>query len=364
VRSSSRDGDSSFDALYRQYRAAVYRSALRDTGDPDEAEDVTQSTFLGAYRAFEHGRRPENPRQWLLAIARNICGRRFRARADPPHEVPLDGALSEESTAEGVPAGELRAVFERLPENQLRVLVLREIRGLSYGEIGQQLGISVPATQMLLFRARRSLRRELEAADLPLPLRYGLGVLLWRLLGRATESPSLAESAGPAAVAVKVIGAAAIATSVVVVVGAPLARRPGEPHRVPAPSRTQQVQQPVLHAVELPLAAMPRTSNPEQAPKADRIAATDRSAPRPPAPASAGRPSDQPAPLAPVLPLAQAPSAPPAAAPSLPPVDPPWPPQLVPALPQPPSLPSLPVPDPGRAAPAAPAPAVTVPAVP
>ena len=83
--------DEAFERLYRAHRRAVYRFVLRDLGDPQEAEDVTQMAFLDAYRALARGSRPEEPRPWLFTIARNASRRRFRR---PQHdEVPLEDTV-------------------------------------------------------------------------------------------------------------------------------------------------------------------------------------------------------------------------------------------------------------------------------
>ena len=64
--------DEAFERLYRAHRREVYRFVLRDVGDPQEAEDVTQIAFLDAYRALARGNRPDEPRPggserpWLL----------------------------------------------------------------------------------------------------------------------------------------------------------------------------------------------------------------------------------------------------------------------------------------------------------
>ena len=82
--------DEAFERLYRAHRREVYRFVLRDVGDPQEAEDVTQIAFLDAYRALARGNRPDEPRPWLFTIARNASRRRFRR--PQPDEVPLEKA--------------------------------------------------------------------------------------------------------------------------------------------------------------------------------------------------------------------------------------------------------------------------------
>jgi RNA polymerase sigma-70 factor (ECF subfamily) len=158
--------DRSFERMYRRHRRAVYGSVLRDVRDPDEAEDVTQVAFLNAFRAIERGDSPEKPRAWLLTIARNVVRRRARLRAARPQEVQLDPEVALAlDDIEGSTAEDICAALRRLPENQQRAILLREIQGRSYEEIATALELSVPAVEALIFRARRSLAEELELLE-------------------------------------------------------------------------------------------------------------------------------------------------------------------------------------------------------
>ena len=158
--------DASFERLYRRHRRDVYGAVLRDVRDPDEAEDVTQIAFLNAFRALRRGEEPEKPRAWLVAIARNVVRRRYRAFATRPREVLLDpDAAPDLSELDGPSAGEIAAAIRRLPPNQRAVILLREIQGLSYAEIATELDLSLAAVETLIFRARGNLAGELELSD-------------------------------------------------------------------------------------------------------------------------------------------------------------------------------------------------------
>lgn len=157
------EDDRGFDNLYRAHVQAVYRYALAVLGDPADAEDVTQTTFLNAYRAFRRGERPNKPENWLITITHNVCRQRFRQLQRRPREVEFDeelrGAVEPD---DGAPtADELRQAFERLPPNQRAALVMRELEGRSYDEIAGVIGVTVTALETLIFRARRSLREQL-----------------------------------------------------------------------------------------------------------------------------------------------------------------------------------------------------------
>ena len=157
--------DRAFERLYKQHVHAVYRYALAVLHNEADAEDVTQNTFLSAYRAYTRGERPERPHNWLIKIAHNVCRQRFRDSARRPQEVAF-----EESLAASVPpadddvptAAEIRRALGFLGFNQRAALVMRELEGRSYAEIAQILDVSVGAVETLIFRARRALREQLE----------------------------------------------------------------------------------------------------------------------------------------------------------------------------------------------------------
>jgi RNA polymerase sigma factor (sigma-70 family) len=148
--------------LYARHKRDVYRFVLRDVRDPDEAEDITQTAFLDAFRALRRGDEPQQPHAWLLTIAQNAARRRFRTRAARPSEVELDAEFLAAPDRGGPSADDIRAALERLRPAQREALVLREIGGRSYVEIAAAMDMSVPAVETLLFRARRALRVELD----------------------------------------------------------------------------------------------------------------------------------------------------------------------------------------------------------
>ena len=155
--------DRAFERLYTRHVHDVYRYVLAVLRNPADAEDATQATFLNAYRAFQRGDRPELPRNWLLKIAHNECRQRFRTLARRPKEVVWDERVAAPPVDESVPsADEIRQALGHLSFNQRSSLVMRELEGRSYGEIGEILDLSVSAVETLIFRARRALREQLE----------------------------------------------------------------------------------------------------------------------------------------------------------------------------------------------------------
>src|SRR3954468_12461611 len=152
--------DEAFEQLYRRYVKDVYHYALALLRNPADAEDVTQTTFLNASRAFQRGEEIRKPQNWLIKIAHNVARSRYARNSRRVREVPLEEHVDqlavpedEKPNVEGV----LRALG-RLPFNQRAALVMRELEGRSYLEIADTLGVSVAAVETLIFRARRSLR--------------------------------------------------------------------------------------------------------------------------------------------------------------------------------------------------------------
>ena len=87
-----RPADRAFEQLYERHAREVYQYALALLANPADAEDVTQTTFLNAYRAFQKGERPEKPHNWLITITHNVCRMRWRQAGSRPREVALDEA--------------------------------------------------------------------------------------------------------------------------------------------------------------------------------------------------------------------------------------------------------------------------------
>jgi RNA polymerase sigma-70 factor, ECF subfamily len=158
--------DRGFERLYKRHVGDVYRYALAVMRNPADAEDVTQTTFLNAYRSYvEKGSRPEKPQNWLIAIAHNVCRQRFRQTARRPSEVSFEDDIADTVTDDDAPSGDdIRRALGHLAFNQRAALVMRELEGRSYAEIAEILDVSTSAVETLIFRARRALREQLEGS--------------------------------------------------------------------------------------------------------------------------------------------------------------------------------------------------------
>jgi RNA polymerase sigma factor (sigma-70 family) len=164
--------------LFHAHGTAVERlcrSLLRDT---TEAEDALQQSFLSAYRSLLKGTEPRDPIAWLMTIARRECLLRIRRRMrDPIGNGSEEAAATLDTHAEAVQRSEVTAMWQELhalPQRQRDALLLREVQGLSYGELARELMVSEPAVESLLLRARRRLRGRLSVASLPVLVRGAL----------------------------------------------------------------------------------------------------------------------------------------------------------------------------------------------
>jgi RNA polymerase sigma factor (sigma-70 family) len=209
--------DQDFEYLYRRYVKDVYHYALALLRNPADAEDVTQTTFLNAFRAYQRGEEVLKPQNWLIKIAHNVARTRYARASCRVKEVPLEDhvdvlAVPEEErpNIEGV----LRALG-RLPFNQRAALVMRELEGRSYAEIADTLGVSVAAVETLIFRARRSLRLRASALRVltTVPLPSSLAQLLEG--GSIVAGGSAIVGTGLLAKAAVALVAGAVATGVV-----------------------------------------------------------------------------------------------------------------------------------------------------
>jgi RNA polymerase sigma-70 factor, ECF subfamily len=159
---------------------AVYRFALRLSGEPDQAEDLVQETFLRAYRSWDQYTRGTAAKSWLFTICRNVF-LRTRERGKRHDEIVKENAGPASTGVDPVnplwlsvrsvdPEGEffdsivderILESIQELQEDFRAVVVLSDVEGLSYQEISELLDIPVGTVKSRLFRGRRQLQRVL-----------------------------------------------------------------------------------------------------------------------------------------------------------------------------------------------------------
>jgi RNA polymerase sigma-70 factor, ECF subfamily len=158
--------DAQFTELYRTHARDVFSYAYYRVGNHHDAEDLTEQTFLQAYRHYERalresGGRPLRP--WLIRIAHNLAANLYRDRSRRPQS-PLDEStpLAVPHSTERLVSGrdELARVLEgvkQLPDDRREALIMRFALGMDNMEIARALGRSDGATKVLIHRAIRQL---------------------------------------------------------------------------------------------------------------------------------------------------------------------------------------------------------------
>src|SRR6266542_442994 len=152
---------------------ALYRVALRLTRNASDADDLVQETMLKAYRAWDQYEKGTNAKGWLLTILRHAFINEYRRRTRHPETVDLDtiepfavfGEIQEEDPQgaffDRIVDDEVLRAIDALPEAFRETLVLSDVEGMSYQEIGKILEIPVGTVKSRLFRARQLLQGKL-----------------------------------------------------------------------------------------------------------------------------------------------------------------------------------------------------------
>lgn len=168
-------GHPSFETVLRLFHKKVYNLAYRLLGDRDEAADLTQETFVKAYKAYSRFNGASDAvYPWLCRIAVNGCKNRFREleRRNRLEAWSLDGPAKAQDIEIGDksvdPAGiverrdleaRVQEAIQRLPPEFRVVVILRDMQGLSYKEVADVTGFTLEAVKARLFRGRGILRR-------------------------------------------------------------------------------------------------------------------------------------------------------------------------------------------------------------
>jgi RNA polymerase sigma factor (sigma-70 family) len=175
VASVRRGDDRAFERLYERYHRRITAYVLGMCKDHARAEDITQEVFVSALRRMRETERPIAFKPWIYEIAKNACIDQHR-RARRAEEVSLQAEdalapadygrlVNSDPTPDAAfvvkqELDHLCGAFGGLSETHHEILVMRELEGLSYREIGERLGMSRPAVESTLFRARRRLTEE------------------------------------------------------------------------------------------------------------------------------------------------------------------------------------------------------------
>ncbi len=158
--------DSEFTELYKAHLRDVYSYAYYRVGNHHDAEDLTEQTFLQAYRHFERAQRESEGRPlrpWLIRIAHNLAANLYRDRSRKPAS-PIDETttITAPHTTEQLVEGrdELSRILDgvgKLPDDRREALIMRFALGMDNREIARALGRTDGATKVLIHRAIRQL---------------------------------------------------------------------------------------------------------------------------------------------------------------------------------------------------------------
>lgn len=162
--------DAAFSVIHDRYRQRLFAYSRQMLGGSrQDAEDALQDVFLRAYSSLRSSDRPLSLRAWLYKVAHNRCIDHLRKPAPVAADLfdtsrrPLHDPIEEAERRD-----DLRQLVEdvrRLPEQQRSALLMREMDGLSYAELADALGVSLPAVKSLLVRARIGLVEAVEARE-------------------------------------------------------------------------------------------------------------------------------------------------------------------------------------------------------
>jgi RNA polymerase sigma-70 factor (ECF subfamily) len=162
--------DKDFTELYRTHLRDIYSYAYYRIGNHHDAEDLTEQTFVQAYRHFERAQRESNGRPlrpWLIRIAHNLAANYYRDRARRPLTRLEDAAVisalhdTEELVAGREEVKEVLAGVSRLPDDRREALIMRFALDMDNREIARALGRSEGATKVLIHRAIKQLEQGL-----------------------------------------------------------------------------------------------------------------------------------------------------------------------------------------------------------
>jgi len=167
-----------FEQQALQHLDALYRTALRMTRNPSDAEDLVQDALVRAYRFYERFEQGTNFRAWLFKILTNTYINSYRRKQGRPQESSLEDTedfflynqLSsdgdrvtdvEDTVLDGLGADAIQRAIDQLPPQFRTTVQLADVEGLSYAEIAEATGVAKGTVMSRLFRGRRQLQRAL-----------------------------------------------------------------------------------------------------------------------------------------------------------------------------------------------------------
>lgn len=160
-----------FEELVLRYEKTVYNLALRMVEDRDDAFDMTQEAFIKAYGSLSSFRGDSKFSVWIYRITTNVCLDFLRSKSrkqqvsltvsdddeDAQLDIPDPKADPEQQLIKKISMQSVEEGLKTLPDKQRQILVMRELGGMSYAEIGKALSIEEGTVKSRIFRARKRL---------------------------------------------------------------------------------------------------------------------------------------------------------------------------------------------------------------
>lgn len=165
--------EDAFETVVAAHHAEIHRYLARATSRPSDADDLSQETFVRAYKAFRALPPDANVRAWLFTIATNLCrnhyraeGRRRQAMAAAAAGFSERGPSWPEGEAIASQAGaRIDLIVAALPFKQRLAFTMRKVHELDYDAIGESLDCSAESARAHVFQALRKIRRGLDDLD-------------------------------------------------------------------------------------------------------------------------------------------------------------------------------------------------------
>ncbi len=165
-----------FDDIVRRYQDRLFNFCLRYTGNPADAEEIVQETFLKAYRALKRFRGDSKFSTWLFQISKNLCINRFHRKRrrmenrhvsiqetnddqSPVYQLESDDPSPQDNVLQNELNEQLAQAISELDSHYRAALVLRDVEGLDYSEISSILKVPVGTVKSRIHRGRTELQK-------------------------------------------------------------------------------------------------------------------------------------------------------------------------------------------------------------
>ncbi len=169
ARRAAAGDERAFEEIFRRYHQDLYRFCLATVSNPQDAQEALQNTMVKVMRALPGEEREIKLKPWLYRIARNEAVETIRKRRDSAQLAPERMAAPWEIAETAAARERLRRLFAdlvELPERQRGALLMRELGGLDFEEIGEAFGTSSAVARQTLYEARQSLRHMEEGREM------------------------------------------------------------------------------------------------------------------------------------------------------------------------------------------------------